>query len=157
MNIDIEIQNLLSRLMELRGVKQPVKYHPEVDALQHSLQVFFLALKKTKDKDLIIASLFHDIGKSISLKNHSAIGVGILSSYEIITSKTIWLVENHYRIALYLDGAMKNKSKISKLVNNEYFPLLLQLREFDLAGRECEKVIDFDRELITTILVNLFT
>src|SRR5690606_4791629 len=42
---------LLSLLLALDGVQQPLRYHPEGDALYHSLQVFDLAYAATDDPE----------------------------------------------------------------------------------------------------------
>ncbi|MEZ4306893.1 MAG: hypothetical protein R3F14_02435 [Polyangiaceae bacterium] len=43
---------LLDLLLGLRGVRQDPRYHPEGDALFHSLQVFDAARRETPDRTL---------------------------------------------------------------------------------------------------------
>ena len=53
-------------LQPLEGVKQSPKYHPEGDALYHSLQVFELARdERPYDEEFLLAALLHDVGKAI--------------------------------------------------------------------------------------------
>jgi len=57
-----EMYDLLLRPLE--RVKQSPKYHPEGDALYHSLQVFELARRERPyDEEFIVAALLHDVGK----------------------------------------------------------------------------------------------
>ncbi|HVU64768.1 MAG TPA: hypothetical protein VHC70_12385, partial [Phycisphaerales bacterium] len=53
-------------LQPLESVKQNPKYHPEGDALYHSLQVFQLAVAaKPWDEEFLSAALLHDVGKAL--------------------------------------------------------------------------------------------
>ena len=55
-----------SLLLPLENVKQHVKYHPEGDALYHSLQVFDHAQDNLPyDEEFLTAALMHDVGKAI--------------------------------------------------------------------------------------------
>ena len=63
---------LFRMLLEpLEGVKQSPKYHPEGDALYHSLQVFELARdERPYDEEFLLAALLHDVGKAIDPSDH---------------------------------------------------------------------------------------
>ena len=55
-----------SLLLPLENVKQSLRYHPEGDALYHSLQVFDHARDELAyDEEFLTAALLHDIGKAI--------------------------------------------------------------------------------------------
>ena len=64
-----ELYRMLLRPLE--GVKQSPKYHPEGDALYHSLQVFELARdERGYDEEFLLAALLHDVGKAIDPSDH---------------------------------------------------------------------------------------
>ncbi|HPX45464.1 MAG TPA: HD domain-containing protein [Bacteroidales bacterium] len=66
MYLDIDFfKPLLDILQRCQGVQQEEKYHPEKDVLEHCLQTFNCAYKETDDIDLILAALFHDVGKIV--------------------------------------------------------------------------------------------
>ena len=63
------------RLEPLESVKQNPQYHPEGDALYHSLQVFELARDaRPYDEEFLLAALLHDVGKAIDPQDHVAAG-----------------------------------------------------------------------------------
>lgn len=59
---------LLPELDSLFGVVQPVKYHPEVDCGIHSLMSLTAAKKVTNNHLILMATLFHDLGKGLTPK-----------------------------------------------------------------------------------------
>ena len=63
--------------LPLENVKESPKYHPEGDALYHSLQVFDLACDELPyDEEFLLAALLHDVGKAIDRHDHVAAGAG---------------------------------------------------------------------------------
>ena len=54
-----EVQNLI-------GVIQPVLYHPEGDAYNHTMQVIDKMAQKTHEPHIIFAGLVHDLGKALT-------------------------------------------------------------------------------------------
>ena len=54
-----EVQNLI-------GVIQPVLYHPEGDAYNHTMQVIDQMAQKTHEPHIIFAGLVHDLGKALT-------------------------------------------------------------------------------------------
>ena len=83
-----------SLLLPLENVKEPLKYHPEGDALYHSLQVFDLARNELAyDEEFLSAALLHDVGKAIDPANHVAAALEALDGF--ITERTAWLIEHH--------------------------------------------------------------
>ena len=85
-------------LLPLERVKQSPKYHPEGDALYHSLQVFDLACDaQPYDEEFLLAALLHDVGKGIDPDDHVAAALEALQGY--ITPRTAWLIEHHMEAA----------------------------------------------------------
>lgn len=54
-----EVQNLI-------GVIQPVLYHPEGDAYNHTMQVIDKMAQQTHEPHIIFAGLVHDLGKALT-------------------------------------------------------------------------------------------
>ena len=66
------------RLLPLEAVKQNPRYHPEGDALYHSLQVFEHAREaRPYDEEFLLAALLHDVGKAIDPSEHVGAGVEV--------------------------------------------------------------------------------
>jgi predicted HD phosphohydrolase len=64
-----------------------------VDQLTHSLQTATLAERNGADDQMVVASLCHDIGKSISVMNHPRIAAEILRPY--VSDEVHWIIEVH--------------------------------------------------------------
>ena len=60
--------------------------------LQHSLMTATLARKAGVDDETLVVALCHDLGKTLSVPNHAAIGAEILKPY---------VSENHYQAVLH--------------------------------------------------------
>lgn len=120
---------LLALLLDLDGVMQNPVYHPEGDALYHSLQVFQHALKQSEDPILLAAALLHDVGKSCGSKKHELVGAEMIS--HILDDKITWLIKHHLDL-------LKTPAHTKKRLKHRQQQLiqLQQLRKWDLAGRE---------------------
>ena len=70
-------ERILSLLRDLEGIVDGFG----TNQLVHGLQTATLAEKAGADKEMIVASLCHDIGKAISVWNHPAIAAEILKPY----------------------------------------------------------------------------
>jgi predicted HD phosphohydrolase len=120
-------------LQSLDGVKQNPVYHPEGDALYHSLQVFELARQQLPwDEEFLLAALLHDVGKAIDPHDHVAAGLAALEG--AITPRTQFLIAHHMDALAYHNGTLGHRAKI-RLRESEDFDDLMQLRDFDTAGR----------------------
>jgi hypothetical protein len=143
-----------SLLLPLENVKQPLKYHPEGDALYHSLQVFDLARNELAyDEEFLVAALVHDVGKAIDPADHVAAGLEALDGF--ISERTAWLIEHHMLAHQLADGALGARAR-RRLQESEHFDELVLLGECDRAGRtpgveapELEEALDYLRELDT--------
>ena len=127
-----ELYRLL--LEPLEEVKQNPKYHPEGDALYHSLQVFELARQRVPyDEEFLLAALLHDVGKAIDPADHVAAGLQALEG--TITERTEFLIRHHMDAQVYRDGTLGHRAK-ERLAASEHFEDLMLLRELDTAGRK---------------------
>lgn len=122
-------QYLLSLLLDLDGIEQNPHFHPEGDALFHSLQVFQLAYQNSDEPLLWAAALFHDVGKANGSKHHEQTGAEMLSG--ILDKQVVWLVEHHLDL-LISPASTKRKYQYQ----GNQLQQLQQLRKWDLAGRD---------------------
>lgn len=113
-------------LTALDGVPQDPKYHPEGDALFHSLQVFELALSEAADPELLAAALLHDVGKAHAGRDHDAVGADLL---EGLPERTVWLVRHH------LDLLRDPRATRARWHGTPVLADLERLRRWDLGGR----------------------
>lgn len=136
---------LKDRILALNTIPQSKSWHPEGNVLIHTTIVVNRA-KKSNNINLLLAALFHDIGKFETTKpnnkggfsahgheDFSAKSVDKFSSWiksiegaDIETIK--WIVLNHMRIKFF--NEMKTK-KQRQLQEHPAFDLLLQFKEFD--------------------------
>ncbi len=142
-------------LLPLEYVKQSPTYHPEGDALYHSLQVFDLARDELPyDEEFLLAALLHDVGKAIDPHQHVAAGLEALE--EFITQRTAWLIEHHMLGQLVLDGTIGARAR-RRLQQSEDYEELLTLCRCDREGRqagvdapELDEALDYIRNLAQT-------
>ena len=119
---------LFSLLAALDGIEQSRKWHPEGDALFHSLQVFELAMRATDDRVLWVASLFHDVGKAIDGPLHDEVGADLLEGF--IPDRAVWLVRHH------LDLSKDPRRTRQTWLGTPELLDLERLRKWDLGGRK---------------------
>jgi predicted nucleotidyltransferase len=117
----------------LADVRQSAKYHPEGDALYHSLQAFELARERFPyDVELSTAALLHDVGKAIEPREHVAAGLEALEG--TLTEREEFLIRHHMDALAYRAGTLGAKLT-RRLRASEWFEDLLALREIDDAAR----------------------
>jgi predicted HD phosphohydrolase len=139
-------------LLPLENVKQHRKYHPEGDALYHSLQVFDLARDELPyDEEFQLAALLHDVGKAIDPRDHVEAGLQALNGY--VTDRTAWFIQHHMEAHGILDGTIGARSH-RRLRESEDYDELVLLCECDVAGRtpgvqvpDLDEALDEIREL----------
>ena len=120
--------SLLELLLALDGVAQSPEYHPEGDALFHSLQVFDHARRATTDPELWTAALLHDVGKGArDLGDHDEVGADLLDG--LVSDRIVWLVRHH------LDLLREPRRTRRRLHGTRWLRDLEALRRWDLAGR----------------------
>lgn len=121
-------------LLPLEDVRQNPLYHPEGDALYHSLQVFDHARDHAPyDAEFLAAALLHDVGKAIDPRNHVAAGLAALSGS--IESRTTWLIEHHMLCHDLHEGRLGSRRR-KQLEASEWFEDLVLFGQCDRAGRE---------------------
>jgi hypothetical protein len=141
-----------SLLLPLENVRQPLKYHPEGDALYHSLQVFDLARdERPYDEEFLLAALLHDVGKAIEPGDHVAAGLEALDG--TITERTAWLIEHHMLAHKIAAGELGHRSH-RRLRASEHYEDLVLLEKCDRNGRvpgveapELDEALDYVRDL----------
>lgn len=144
-----------SLLLPLENVKQSRKYHPEGDALYHSLQVFDLARDELPyDEEFLLAALLHDVGKGIDPQDHVAAGLEALTGF--ITERTSWLIEHHMLAHKIREGTAGVRAR-SRLEKSESYDELMLLSQCDLDGRqpgveapELDDALEYIRDLSLT-------
>lgn len=141
-----------SLLLPLENVKQSPKYHPEGDALYHSLQVFDLACDELPyDEEFLLAALLHDVGKAIDNEDHVYAGLEALTGF--ISPRTSWLIAHHMDAHMIREGTIGHRAH-RRLKENESYDELILLNECDMGGRrqgvetsDVEEAIDYVRDL----------
>ncbi len=136
----MEVWDLYDMLLRpLEKVQQNPAYHPEGDALYHSLQVFELAKQvRGYDQEFLLAALLHDVGKAMDPQDHVAAGLEALGG--AITERTAWLIENHMLAHECRQGRLGARAR-RRLTESEDFEDLMLLSEADKAGREAGVVV----------------
>jgi hypothetical protein len=151
LNLDrFQIYEML--LLPLERVKENRKYHPEGDALYHSLQVFELARQHLPyDEEFLLAALLHDVGKAIDRKEHIAAALEALDGF--ITPRTEWLIEHHMEAQALCDGTLGARSR-RRLEASEDFEEVQLLARCDRDGRatgvpvpDVQDALDYLRDL----------
>ena len=142
-------------LLPLENVKESPKYHPEGDALYHSLQVFDLARDELPyDEEFLLAALLHDVGKAIDRHDH--VNAGLEALGDQITPRTAWFIEHHMVAQELLDNTLGARAR-RRLEASEDFEELKLLARCDRGGRQrgadapdLEEAIEYLRELAKT-------
>ena len=145
-----EIYRML--LKPLENVKQNPQWHPEGDALYHSLQVFELARNRMGyDEEFLLAALLHDVGKAIDPHDHVAAGLEALEG--TITPRTQFLIEHHMDAHAIADDRLGHRAK-RRLEDSPDYEDLIVLSELDRAGRQTgvqvctiDEALDYIRSL----------
>jgi len=135
---------------------QDTIHHPEGSVENHTRMVFNEVVKNyNSDPDLLVASIFHDLGKldciQIKIKDgvervgnvgHDHASLKYIDEFynrfkDVATSKEkiVEIVTHHMRIGSYVLGTMKKKGKREKMEANPYFQDIMNFYECDRKGR----------------------
>ncbi len=120
-------RELCDLVESLDGVAQDPVWHPEGDALFHSLQVFHRAHVESDDPELWAAALLHDVGKGLGA-NHEVEGARMLCG--LVPNRVVWLVEHHLDLLRQPTKTRRRYRGTSGLRDLEL------LRRWDVAGRD---------------------
>lgn len=133
-------------LLPLENVKQRPDFHPEGDALYHSLQVFDLGRDELPyDEEFLLSALMHDVGKAIDPHDHVAAGLEALEGY--ISRRTAWLIAHHMEAGALGEGTLGARAR-RRLERADDFEELRLLSQCDRDGRQCgAEVPDVDEAL----------
>ncbi len=135
--------DLLDLVVALDRIPQNPRYHPEGDALFHSLQVFQYARRESTDPALHAAALLHDVGKALRSGDHDAEGADLLDG--LVAPRIVWLVRHHLDL-LREPGATRRRLHDTALLRD-----LEHLRRWDLAGRSPRATVCSPEEAVTFI------
>src|SRR5262249_28928333 len=92
-------------LQPLEGIKQSPTYHPEGEALYHSLQVFELArAERPDDAEFLLAALLHDVGKAIDPTDH--VNAALQALEGAITARMATLIGHHMDAHAYRERTL---------------------------------------------------
>lgn len=141
-------QLFLPALLNLEYVQQSPRYHPEGDALYHSLQVFELAYRATSDAELWAAALLHDLGKAVDIPRHDEVGAQMLSG--LLSDRVVWLVAHHLDLLKHPAKTRRRYRGSSQLHDLE------KLRRWDLGGRKTDVDVITPEEALDIVLNGLF-
>jgi predicted HD phosphohydrolase len=113
-HLDEDYTHVPDRILNLLRSMQSLTQGFAVDQLEHSLQTATRAQRGGADIDMIVASLCHDIGKTISNANHPAIAAEMIRPW--ISPEAYWVVKVHqdfqglhYYARMGLDPMMRRK------------------------------------------------
>lgn len=130
-------------LEALDGVEQDPVWHPEGDALFHSLQVFAWARAETDDPELWAAALLHDVGKGLP-GSHDEEGARLLQG--LMPDRVVWLVRHHLDL-LRTPGKTRRRLRGTKRLRD-----LELLRRWDVAGRDPDAWVGTIEDAVDTMV-----
>lgn len=168
---DERLRQILPEVYHLEGVPQPPDYHPEGDALIHTL-LAVRHLPKKPDRRLAWAALLHDIGKALVTREidgrirafgHDREGARLaerilnrLGVEERTAADVVWLIRHHmFALSWKVEEPESLTRRQWRFIGDSRFPLLLDLMEIDSlsAGGNPEKLeqVDFYREALSLL------
>ena len=113
-HLDEDFTHVADRILVLLRSMAGLTQGFAIDQLQHCLQTATRAERGGADLDMIVASLCHDIGKTLSNANHPAIAAEMIRPF--VSPDACWVVKVHqdfqglhYYARMGLDPMMRNK------------------------------------------------
>ena len=127
-------ERFIALLRPLERVMLDTRFHPEGDALYHSLQVFDLAYEQLPyDEEFLTAALLHEVGRAIDRKQYVAAGLALLE--ELITSRTALLIEHIPQAVSFKRGTLGIRAR-KRLQNLPDYEEISILADCDREGRK---------------------
>lgn len=113
-HLDEDLAQVPERILSLLRSMDELTQGFAVSQLEHSLQTATRAERDGADIDMVVASLCHDIGKTVSNANHPAIAAEMIRPW--VTEEAYWVVKyhqdfqgRHYYGRIGLDPEMRRK------------------------------------------------
>lgn len=113
-HLDEDLTHVADRILGLLRSMESLTQGFAINQLEHSLQTATRAERGGADVDMIVASLCHDIGKTISNANHPAIAAEMIRPW--VSPEAYWVVKVHqdfqglhYYARMGLDPMMRRK------------------------------------------------
>jgi predicted HD phosphohydrolase len=111
-----DLAKVADRMLALIRCTEHLEHGHEVTQLEHMLQTATRAERAGAEPDIVVAALFHDIGKAVSNSNHPAVGAEILRPW--VSDEAYWIVKVHqdfqgihYFGRMGLDPMMRDKHR----------------------------------------------
>ena len=127
--VEEDLSHVAERILALLGDLDSLVLGFPVSQLEHCLQTATRAERAGADIDMVVMSLCHDIGKSISNSNHPAIAAEMLRPW--VSDEAYWVVKNHqdfagrhYYARMGLDPEMRRKH-----VGHEHYDITEQFAD----------------------------
>jgi len=144
--------SLLPEVRDLQGLPQPIEWHPEGDAWEHTLAA--LRSSTSSDPAVNLAVLLHDVGKHPAhrevggrhhYRGHESAGARIvdvvarrLSLPHLQRQAVAFAVEHHMQARRF---AELRRSTLLALLANPHWPVLRSLALCDIAARGAETAV----------------
>jgi predicted HD phosphohydrolase len=115
------IEGTADRLMKfMSGLCNTLEGY-KITRLEHSLQSATRALNDKADDEMIVATLFHDIGDELAPLNHSEYAAAVLKPY--VSEKTHWIIQKHgeFQMYYYAHHLGENRNQRDKYKGHKYY------------------------------------
>ena len=115
------IKGIADRLIKFIGGLSSTLEGYQVSRLEHSLQTATRAFQDKAEDEMIIGSLFHDIGDELAPLNHAEYAAAVLKPY--VSEKTHWIVEKHgiFQLYYYAHHLGYSKDERAKYKGHKYY------------------------------------
>lgn len=159
---DPRLPAILPEVYALADVPQPPDYHPEGDALTHTL-LAIRHLPPAPDRRLAWAAMLHDVGKALTTRevrgrlrafDHDRKGAELaaamlsrLGMEERTAADVVWLVRHHmFALCWQVRDEYDLTRNHWRFIEDRRFPLLLDLLEVDAlaSGASPDKLAQVD-------------